>query len=405
MYLWYNVSMNEEERNRIKNQITKSFRIAEESLAPYATREKDCIRRNQSVYNFFRRGFVRDCETVINLAQYNRYGGKTQVFSLHANNDISTRASHVGLVSRIARTLGRALNLNCDLIEAIASAHDLGHAPFGHKGEKWLDNAAQKYGLRFFHHVQGARYLDCITRSNMALQVIDGVLCHNGEQVLNCYRPNKYATTSFDILNDKLERAYKGKLPGEELMPATLEGCLVRLCDTVAYLGKDRQDADRLGIRGIRAYKYPEDKVLNHEIIRLVSEDVIYNSAGKAAICLSPSVHSSLINAMKENYEYIYTTEHTGISSQQYRIMQQAFYDVFDFLYEDMKKGAPVTEKLYFPYIYANPDSVIAYREDNRETPERVVTDFIASMCDDYFISFHNKFIGTLDIARTDYFD
>ena len=142
--------MDEKEKQQIKNKILARSRAAEKALSPYAAREKDCLRRSEYKYNFYRRGFVRDCEAVINLAQYNRYGGKTQVFSLHANNDISTRASHVGLVSRIARTIGRALRLNCDLIEAIACAHDLGHAPFGHKGEVWLNADSElRYPARF----------------------------------------------------------------------------------------------------------------------------------------------------------------------------------------------------------------------------------------------------------------
>lgn len=122
----------------------------EKALSPYAAKSDLCLRRNDYEYNFFRRGYIRDCETVINLAQYNRYGGKTQVFSLHSNNDISTRALHVGLVSRIARTVGEALGLNAELIETIAIAHDLGHAPFGHNGEKWLDNASKGKGYRHF---------------------------------------------------------------------------------------------------------------------------------------------------------------------------------------------------------------------------------------------------------------
>lgn len=397
--------MNEKQKLEIREKIIKSAKEAEDRLSPFAAREKDCLRRSDYEYNFYRRGFVRDCEAVINLAQYNRYGGKTQVFSLHANNDISTRASHVGLVSRIARTIGRALGLNCDLIEAIACAHDLGHAPFGHKGEVWLNNATKKHGYTFVHHVQSARYLDHITRSDMSLQVIDGVLCHNGECVLQTYRPNERATRDFARLEEKLERAYNGRISAEELMPATLEGCLVRICDVIAYLGKDRQDADRLGVHPLNDYTDYGAGVLNHKIIRAAGEDIIFNSYGKNAIVLSDNIYTALVNGMRENYAFIYKTESTGITAEQSQRMEKAVEEAFEFVLSDLRAGGKLLDEIYFPYIYANPSSVQAYKKADENAPERVAADFIASMCDDYFLSFYNRYLGRLELKRTDYFD
>ena len=397
--------MDEKEKQQIREQVTLRAREAEDRLSPFAAREKNCLRRSDYAYNFYRRGYVRDCEAVINLAQYNRYGGKTQVFSLHANNDISTRASHVGLVSRIARTIGRALNLNCDLIEAIACAHDLGHAPFGHKGEVWLNAAARKYGYTFAHHVQSARYLDHITRSNISLPVIDGVLCHNGEHVLREYAPNELATRTFDDLEKKLERAYRGEITQAELMPATLEGCLVRICDVIAYLGKDRQDADRLGVHPLNDYTDYGAGVLNHKIIRAAGEDIIFNSYGKNAIVLSDNIYTALVNGMRENYAFIYKTESTGITAEQSQRMEKAVEEAFEFVLSDLRAGGKLLDEIYFPYIYANPSSVQAYKKADENAPERVAADFIASMCDDYFLSFYNRYLGRLELKRTDYFD
>ena len=397
--------MDEKEKQQIREQVTLRAREAEDRLSPFAAREKDCLRRSDYAYNFYRRGYVRDCEAVINLAQYNRYGGKTQVFSLHANNDISTRASHVGLVSRIARTIGRALNLNCDLIEAIACAHDLGHAPFGHKGEVWLNAAARKYGYTFAHHVQSARYLDHITRSNISLPVIDGVLCHNGEHVLREYAPNELATRTFDDLEKKLERAYRGEITQAELMPATLEGCLVRICDVIAYLGKDRQDADRLGVHPLNDYTDYGAGVLNHKIIRAAGEDIIFNSYGKNAIVLSDNIYTALVNGMRENYAFIYKTESTGITAEQSQRMAKAVEEAYEFVLSDLRAGGKLLDEIYFPYIYANPSSVQAYKKADENAPERVAADFIASMCDDYFLSFYNRYLGRLELKRTDYFD
>ena len=377
----------------------------EKALSPYAAKSDLCLRRNDYEYNFFRRGYIRDCETVINLAQYNRYGGKTQVFSLHSNNDISTRALHVGLVSRIARTVGEALGLNAELIETIAIAHDLGHAPFGHNGEKWLDNASEGKGYRFYHHIQSARYLDAIVHANIALPVIDGVMCHNGEQLLQVYRPNQYSTRSFTQLEDKLNLAYDGKIKQEQLMPATLEGCLVRLSDVIAYLGKDRQDAHRLGL--VDEFDYCDNGlgVLNHDIIRNVTEDVIFNSYGRDCIAMSDSTYAALIAAMKENYSKIYLTGSTGISAQEEDNMKEAFLQAYEFVYNDAKNGQNILNKIYYPYIYANKACVDVYKSDNKSHPERVAADFIASMCDKYFISFYNKYIGELQLPIKDYFD
>ena len=140
-----------------KKVLAENFAERDSLLSPYAAKDDTAIRKGKYIPRLYRRQFVRDCEVVINLPLFNRYAGKTQVFSLKGNDDISTRTYHVQLVSRIARTIGSALSLNCDLIEAIALAHDLGHCPFGHLGEKLLDNVAKKFSYRFYHHVQGAR--------------------------------------------------------------------------------------------------------------------------------------------------------------------------------------------------------------------------------------------------------
>ena len=119
----------------VKMTLAGNYLCRDELLSEFATKDSMAIRKDAYVPKLFRRQFIRDCEVILNLPLFNRYAGKTQVFSLLDNDDISTRAYHVQLVSRIARTIGSALSLNCDLIEAIALAHDLGHCPFGHRGE------------------------------------------------------------------------------------------------------------------------------------------------------------------------------------------------------------------------------------------------------------------------------
>ncbi|MDE7079640.1 MAG: HD domain-containing protein [Clostridia bacterium] len=377
-----------------KKLLEEKFGMRDELLSDYATKDGDSIRKNDYIPRLFRRQFIRDCEVVINLPLFNRYAGKTQVFSLKNNDDISTRAYHVQLVSRIARTIGSALSLNCDLIEAIALAHDLGHCPFGHLGEKLLDNVAKNYGYRFFHHVQGARYLNNIVKSDISLQVVDGVLCHNGEKVLQRYAPNENSCKSFEELQDKLDIAYSGKLNDENLMASTLEGCLVRIADVIAYIGKDRQDAEKLKQVGFDAYDENSLGKYNHDIIGNVSADIINNSIGKNHIAMSDFVYAELRRLLDDNYKKIYTGENIdGYTKEE---LQKIIDEVFHLLYDDLKKDGKLIDKYYRPYIYPNAKKVDEYFLENSSYPERVAIDMIASMTDRYLLEFHKRFFKTI---------
>ncbi|MDE5617145.1 MAG: HD domain-containing protein [Clostridia bacterium] len=372
-----------------KKILAENFAKKDGLLSPYATKDDSAIRKGKYIPRLYRRQFVRDCEVVVNLPLFNRYAGKTQVFSLKGNDDISTRAYHVQLVSRIARTIGSALSLNCDLIEAIALAHDLGHCPFGHLGEKLLDNVAKKYGYRFYHHVQGARYLNNVVKCDISLQVVDGVLCHNGEKVLQRYSPNQKSCKSFENLQEKLDIAYQEKLNDTNLMASTLEGCLVRISDVIAYVGKDRQDADKLKQVDLRNYDDNPLGKFNHEIIGNMSADIINNSIGKNYIAMSDKVYEYLSQLMDENYRKIYRkSEIEGYTPDD---LQKIIDEVFNALYEDLKKDKKLVDKYYRPYIYPNAEKVDEYFAENIDFPERVAIDAIASMSDRYLLNFHEK--------------
>ena len=154
-------------------------------MSPYRFRDEDVARREPNPHDtatIARPAFARDIEKIVNMPAYNRYAGKTQVFSFVENDDICRRGLHVQLVSRVARGIGRLLGLNCDLIEAIALGHDLGHTPFGHAGERFLSRCYHERTDRYFNHnVHSVRVLDQLYRRNVSLQTLDGVLCHNGE--------------------------------------------------------------------------------------------------------------------------------------------------------------------------------------------------------------------------------
>lgn len=209
---------------------------------PYAFKDEAVLRRkmDHDKANLWRPAFVRDCEKIMHLPLYNRYADKTQVFSLYKNDDISRRSQHVQLVSRIARNIGTLLGLNLDLIEAISLGHDIGHTPFGHAGESKLSELYNgQTGKYFMHNVHSVRVLDKMFPLNLSLQTLDGILAHNGELELKEYLPENYS--DFGIFDEKVNMCYLDKTADKLLVPATLEACVMRVSDIIAYLGKDRQ--------------------------------------------------------------------------------------------------------------------------------------------------------------------
>ena len=156
----------------------------------FAAKSKEAKRRNQDqdMESIWRPAYARDVDKIMHSPYYNRYTDKTQVFSFYKNDDITRRALHVQLVSRIARSIGYALNLNLDLIEAIALGHDIGHTPFGHAGERYLSEVYRAECGRYFNHnVHSVRVLDGIFNHNLTLDTLNGIIAHNGEYEMNEY--------------------------------------------------------------------------------------------------------------------------------------------------------------------------------------------------------------------------
>ncbi|UKI22869.1 MAG: HD domain-containing protein [Anaerotruncus sp.] len=258
---------------------------------PYRCADSAVLRRNENAdrASIWRPAFVRDIEKIIHLPYYNRYADKTQVFSFYNNDDITRRALHVQLVSRIARNIGSVLGLNLDLIEAISLGHDIGHTPFGHAGERFLNELLHAETGRYFNHnVQSVRVLDNLFERNISLQTLDGVLCHNGEFEQQEYRP-AYGKTFAEFDKSMLDCCENGGDAISKLVPATLEGCVVRICDMIAYLGKDRQDA-RVAKIIPRNYKFQSEFIgaENAAIINNLTVDIIENSYGKDYIFAQP---------------------------------------------------------------------------------------------------------------------
>ena len=377
-------------------------------INPYAFKDKNAARRNmeRDKPNLWRPTFVRDIEKILHLPYYNRYADKTQVFSFNNNDDITRRGLHVQLVSRIARNIGSVLGLNLDLIEAIALGHDIGHTPFGHAGERFLNDIYHKETGRYFNHnVHSVRVLDNLFSRNFTLQTLDGVICHNGEFEQQKYKP-RYSKT-FEEYDKEVEDCYtNGYSAIEKLVPCTLEGCVVRVCDMIAYIGKDRQDAITAEIID-EDYEFSTELIgqNNAKIINNLTVDIINNSYGKDYILLSPQAFHDLKTAKTENYKVIYKNDKINHQYDDFikPMMEKIYYKLLD----DVKKKDEnsIIFKHHIEFIYNHSKY---YRDTNyiNEEPNQIVVDYIASMTDDYFLQLYKHLFpeSNLSIDFKSYF-
>ncbi len=347
-------------------------------LSPGATLSATAVRRRREDRCGHRQEFALDGDRILHSRAYTRYIDKTQVFYMVRNDHITHRVLHVQLVSKIARTIGRFLGLNEDLIEAIALGHDIGHPPFGHDGEKILDELCRAHGLAGFqHNIQSVIFLDRIEREgagwNLSLQVLDGILTHDGESSGHRLRPDR--DKDFVVLDSQM--AKKEGEPKRDLRPMTLEGCVVRLADTVAYIGRDIEDAIELKL--IRRNDIPAEcrRVLgdsNGTIVYRLVADLIIGSNGEE-IGFSPEIGEALSELKEFNYQRIYLDPRikSGLD-----LIRQGYERLFASCLEGIDGDSPVARDLGadMPALYTRKIPAAA-----------VVRDFIAGMTDEYFLA------------------
>jgi dGTPase len=364
----------------------RSFLLAdEEKLSPFAKKSSESLgRRFPMQRDPFRLEFARDETRILHSPPFRRLKHKTQVFLSPHNDHICTRMEHVLHVSSIASVIGRCLNLNIDLINAIAKGHDLGHPPFGHAGERVLDGLLKQRGIEdgFQHEVHGLRVVDQLTNYgaglNLTYEVRDGIITHCGERFERVVAPDR----SRDLLQ-------LGTIAERCCYPATLEGCLVRLVDRIAYLGRDLEDAIKAGI--IKKNDIPTEIVKhlgsdNGKIIGSFVNDTIASSLGKDAICMSEEVFTYM-NMLKEfNYQHIYLHPDVDRKSRKAVSIIELLFGELEKILDKSKRGdegvfvaalireAPVTETFF--HFIKNTNYDVA-------TPSwRMITDYIAGMTD-----------------------
>lgn len=305
----------------------------EEKLSEYATKNSEGIRL-QDEKSDFRTCFSRDIDRIINYSSFTRYMNKTQVFSFKKNDNVQTRMVHVLLVSKVARTIGRCLRLNEDLIEAIALGHDIGHPPIGHVGEKILnDISIRELNEVFMHNIESVRNYMILENdgkgSNLTIQVLDGIMCHNGEILNNIYKPCKKSKEDF---LKEYECSYRNHIEKVNLVPMTLEGCVVRISDIISYSGRDIEDAIRL--KFIKRSDIPLNikKVLgdnNRDIVNNLVVDLINNSIGKDYLKFSDEVFKALDELIKFNYQNIYLKANSSDDLAYYETMFNCLYQKY----------------------------------------------------------------------------
>ena len=364
----------------IKSQLDEK---EEKRLSPYACLSRSARRRREEdrVIMGHRQNFALDTDRILHSLAYSRYIDKTQVFYLIKNDHITHRVLHVQLVSKIGRTIGRLLALNEDLLEAIALGHDIGHTPFGHDGEHFLSELTEKYGVgHFLHNIQGVRFLEKIERKgkgwNLSLQVLDGILCHDGEIHSQALHPDR------DKDFERLDRQLRGKMenPIIDLSPMTLEGCVVRMADTISYIGRDIEDAIRLGL--VTREDLPEDckEVLgdtNGSIVYTLVEDLVANSLGKPYVSFSQEVGNALKNLKDFNNDRIYTSDRVKEQTPKIKLMFEQLFTVYMQNLESENRESDI----YREFLAGMAGGY------SRETPPAgVVRDFMAGMTDEYFL-------------------
>jgi len=367
----------------IKSIISELDRLEHQRLSRYATSSRQGIRKKpeNKADTDYRQAFSLDVDRILHSQAYTRYIDKTQVFSLIADDHITHRVLHVQLVSKIARTIGRFLKLNEDLIEAIALGHDIGHTPFGHDGERFLTDICRAHGIgNFLHNIQSVQFLDRVERKgdgwNLCLQTLDGILCHDGE-IHNQKLEPLYGKT-FDIYDKEIEG--KKSNPALKLTPMTMEGCVVRMADTISYIGKDIEDAIRLKL--IKRRNLPPDSKkhlgdTNGTIVFNLVTDVIKNSHNRNYVSFSPGISEALKTLKQFNLENIYLNPAIKMESRKIK-------KIFEYLFEN-----------YLNDMHQDNQNSVIFQgflkgKNNRYThshkSEEIVRDFIAGMTDQYFL-------------------
>lgn len=397
LYEWYDKFITVKELERCIMTLREIAEQREEKLFELAAKSYESKGRLVPIDKCsVRSEFERDESRILYSQEFRRLRHKTQVFFNAKNDHICTRMEHVLYVRSIAYTIAKALNLNTELTSAIAIGHDLGHAPFGHSGESALGESAKAVDSSCFfkHELHSLRVVDRLATRvsdglsngekglNLTFEVRDGIVSHCGEDMRYRLEPD-FNKKPEDILN----------LTARPKVPATLEGCVVRLVDKIAYVGRDIEDAMRAQIMDKSDIPSSIASVLgntNGEIINTLVIDMINESKDKSYIALSSEIGEALSALIDNNYKKIYSNPKVKRYEKQAR-------NVVEGLFDDLIVSIADREHLENDNIKVH-QALSRFIKDNaygaEEKDTNIVCDFIAGMTDNYALSAFEEIYG-----------
>ena len=399
------------------------------AASPKNEKWKELIARETKLYSSkddVRSPFDRDYTRILHSWAYRRLKHKTQVFFNIDNDHICTRMEHVAHVESVSYTIAKNLGLNDELTRAIAIGHDLGHAPFGHHGETVINELSQKYlKSRFWHEKNGVRFADKIEllednykiKRNLALTyaVRDGIISHCGEVDENGLIPR-------NELIDLSEFTEPGKF-----QPATWEGCVVKISDKIAYVGRDIEDAINLGFLNdktknelLTMARTNDENVLNTTVImHNLIVDICENSSPEKGICLSTRFLEQINSIKQFNYKYIYGHERLVPFKEYSKLVINQIFEVLMNTYDGKHSWILIDKKKkYYPILMNSFDKWLAryccaeiipdyllnvalncenekiYNElEDNTIYARAILDFISGMTDRFAIKVFNELL------------
>lgn len=401
--------------------------FSSEAMRPGHPKWDSAVARRDQLYvrqGDLRSDFARDYNRILHSTAYRRLKHKTQVFFATQNDHICTRIEHVTHVGAVARTISEALGLNTELTDAIAVGHDLGHAPFGHAGEKVLERLyREELGQSFWHEGNSLRFVDHIETLespggahyglNLTYAVRDGIICHCGERDEPALFPREAAS---DLA--RMTRAAQDA-------PYTWEGCVVRLADKIAYLGRDIEDALRLGILEFDALmqlqhltktlgKTSLARVNNSLLMQMFINDLCKNSSPGKGLVLSENNLDILISLRRFSIERIYRHERLENFIRYAELMITTIFDQLRGQYqagktlanvEALRSQYPLLSQTFHEWLikYGFPSLRrtinLKYQADRLYNPDeegdycRAILDYISGMTDSFAMRIFNEIV------------
>ncbi len=367
-----------------------------------------------------RSDFEKDYTRILHSNGYRRLKHKTQVFFSPNNDHICTRIEHVNHVESISYTIAKYFGLNLELTKAISVAHDIGHTPFGHAGEKILSRLSlEDLDETLWHEKNGLIFVDtielledhnrCKKNLNLTYAVRDGIISHCGEVTENGLKPR-----------DEFIDLYNYSKPNQ-YMPYTWEGCVVKIADTIAYLGRDIEDAISLKIidtnipelNNLLNDNYTTEKVSNSFLINYLVTDLFNNSSLENGLSFSKEAFELMSNIKRFNYENIYYSKKVQSSVKYFDLILTEIYTTLKDSYDNrsmltssknLENFHPTLSQNFSDFIsqyifISNREELyfknkIIFNEDTKENYIRAIIYYIIGMTDNFAINIYNEIIG-----------